>query len=181
MKSRATASTILLSLLLTPAASHAIITFTQLGDDTFVVSHRIKAFGSRAKAMRMVHTKAASLCIAAGYSHMEVLDTESQAANEWEDANASITVQLHADAGDGRLDCDTNADPEYIRQASEQLARKGYVPPDAADESGAEEGETQGAGEGQACSIEQIVDMVETGLTVDQIEAACPVGVCSER
>ena len=187
MKPGKTLSAIALLLLLAPTASHAVITFTQLSEDTFVVSHRIKVIGSRAKAMKLVHTKAASLCVAAGYSHLEVLDTESQAGNQYEDANASVTVRLHHEAGEGRLDCETNADPEYVQQASEKLAKRGYEQPVSAEQAEAVEPEVQEAekatmneaAEGE-CSIDQIVKMVEAGLSTAQIEAACPSGPCSD-
>ena len=63
------AVTLLAVLLLASQAAMATITFTQLDDDVFSVSHRVKIIGSRSKATKMVYTKAASLCIAAGFSH----------------------------------------------------------------------------------------------------------------
>ncbi len=185
MKPGKTPFAIAVLLLLAPTASHAVITFTQLSTDTFVVSHRIKVIGSRAKAMKLVHTKAASLCVAAGYSHMEVIDTESQASNSFEDANASVTVRLHNEGGQDRLDCESNADPEYVQQASEKLAKRGYEQPETVEQPASAEPEVEEVaaapasktGEGE-CSIEQIVKMVEAGLSVDQIKAACPGEPC---
>jgi len=158
---------------LTPQPARAVITFTQLADDIFVVSHRIKVVGSRGRAMKMVYTKAGSLCIAASYSHFKILEQESQAGQQYDAANASVQVQFFHASGEGRLECKKNSDPEYIEEARKKLARKGYEPaapaagqpstPPAPDESGSE-----------SCTVEQIVAMVNAGLTEEQIQAACP-------
>ena len=86
-----------------PQASHAVITFIQLAETVFVVSHRVKFIGSRGKAMKLVYTKAASLCVAAGYSHLKILEQESQASQQHESANASIRVKLFMAGGEDRL------------------------------------------------------------------------------
>ena len=83
-------------LVLIPQAASAIITFTQLDDDVFTVSHRVKLIGSRARATKLVYTKAASLCLAAGYSHYKVLNQESEAAQEDDSANASVIAPLRS-------------------------------------------------------------------------------------
>ena len=157
-------------LTLTPAA-FATITFTQLDDDVFTVSHRVKGFGSRGKASRLVYEKAASLCVAAGFSHYSILDQESQASQEYESANATVRVKFFFADGDDRIDCASGANPEYIDEAGVKLAKQGYVtpqPPAAAAASPA------GAGScGDGCSLEQIAAMARAGLTDDQIKAAC--------
>lgn len=112
-----------------PTVTHAVITFTQLAGDTFVVSHRVKGLGSRGQAMRLVYTKAASLCVAAGFSHLEIHEQESQASQQYESANASVRVQLFMAGGEGRIDCEMTANPEYVAQARTKLAAKGYRPP----------------------------------------------------
>lgn len=166
-----------LSLLVATAQpGHAVVTFTQLDDDVFVVSHRVKMIGSRGQATKMVYTKAASLCVAAGYSHMKVLEQESQAYQEGESANATIRVQFHLVDAEERLDCKKNASAEYIAEARGKLAKQGYRPPEAETErppSPPDAGETAKA-EQERCTIEQIVAMVKAGLTVEQIKAACP-------
>lgn len=158
-----------------PHVGHAVITFTQLADNIFVVSHRVKFLGSRGQAMKLAYTKAASLCVAAGYSHMEIVDQESEAAQEDDAANASVRVKYSMSPGEDRLDCSMNAEHEYVGQAGAKLLAQGYRPPDreamaAAAPSSADEGGTPTG----SCSIEQIVAMVKAGLEVEQIKAACP-------
>ena len=129
-----------IAVLAAPQLASAVITFDQLGDDLFVVSHRVKVkfWTSRGQAMRMVYEKAASLCLAAGYSHFEILQQESE-ANQWgEDANASVRVRFFS-ANDGeRIDCRRNANNRYVEQASVKLARRGYRPPDPQAEASGE-------------------------------------------
>lgn len=167
-----------------PRPGSAVITVTQLADNIFVVSHRVKFIGSRGQAMRLAYTKAASVCVAAGYTHMEIKEQESQAGSEYETANASVRIKLFMEAGDDRLDCEKNANPEHIQEAQNKLAKMGYQPPDpaaikeatAAGEGAATAvaaGETAGTSTG-SCTIEQIVAMVKAGLEVEQIKAACP-------
>jgi hypothetical protein len=160
-----------------PQVSRAVITFTQLAEDVFVVSHRVKLIGSRAQAMRLVCTKAASLCVAAGYSHLEILEQDSEAAQEDDSANASVRVRLHMAQGEDRLDCDKNADGEYIQQAAKRLAERGYRPPGPEETKAAAVVQAADTSDGKptgTCTIEQIVAMVEAGLELEQIKAACP-------
>ena len=127
--------------------------------------------------MKMVYTKAASLCVAAGYTHLKILEQESQAGQQYESANASIRVKLFLDGGEDRLDCEKNANPEHIKEARNKLARVGYRPPDPEKIQAMEatEGREESAGTPTgSCTIEQIVAMVKAGLTVEQIKAACP-------
>ena len=159
-----------------PHVSHAIITFTQLADNIFVVSHRVKFIGSRGQAMKLAYTKAASLCVAAGYSHMEIVDQESEAAQEDDTANASVRVKLFMSPGEDRLECDKNADHEYIGQAGAKLLARGYRPPEPMQATAGEiaaKPASAGTPTG-ACTIEQIVAMVKAGLEIEQIKAACP-------
>lgn len=170
-----------------PRAGGAVITVTQLADNIFVVSHRVKFVGSRGQAMRLAYTKAASVCVAAGYTHMEIKEQESQAGGEYETANASVRIKLFMGPGEDRLDCDRNANPEHIQEARNKLAKMGYRPPDPMSESemaaaaaGGTEAEAAVSSAAAAgtptgkCTVEQIVAMVKAGLEVDQIKAACP-------
>jgi hypothetical protein len=161
---------------LLPAAAGATLTFKQLGDDLFVVSHRVKIIGSRGQAMDLVYTKAASLCLAAGFSHFEILGQESEANQVDDSANASVRVRYFHEAGGERIDCSRNADPKYVEQAREKLAKQGIQAaaapatgsvPAAAGEDG------NGDGGKEACSIEQIASMARSGLSDEQIRAAC--------
>jgi len=159
------------ALLALPQAASAIITFSQLDDDVFVVSHRIKAIGSRARAMKLVYEKTASLCVAAGFSHYRMLEQESNAGQQYESANASIQVQFYFEDGEGRVECERTASPEYVQQAQAKLAKIGYVKPEAPDPAAAAD---ELAGSTGACTIEQITAMVRAGLSDAQVKAACP-------
>jgi hypothetical protein len=150
------------------SAAFAVITFTQLDDDVFVISHRIKVVGSRGRAMKLVYEKAASLCVAAGFSHFQVLDQESAATQEYETANATIRVQFYFAEGPERLGCEKSASAEYVDQAREKLARQGYRAPEAPDT------ESVAPAVRRTCTVEQITAMVKAGLADDQIKAACP-------
>ena len=57
----------------------------------------------------MVYEKAASLCIAAGYTHLVVLSQESNAGGEYESANATVNVKFFQETGEGRIDCSVKA------------------------------------------------------------------------
>ncbi len=168
MKNRVLA---VLILFLVSQASFAVITFDQLTDDIFVVSHRIKLAGSRGRAMKLVYEKSASLCAAAGFTHYAILDQESAAGQRYEAANASIRIQLFQVTGEGRIDCEKNANPDYVAQAHAKLARRGYVPPDPATVAAAEAAAAEAS---SACTVEQITAMVRAGLSDEQIRAACP-------
>ncbi|MDX1504017.1 MAG: hypothetical protein R3325_16785 [Thermoanaerobaculia bacterium] len=154
-----------------PAA--AILTFTQLDDDVFVVSHRVKVIGSRGKAMRMVYTKAASLCVAAGFTHYQVLSQESEAAQEDEAANASVRVRYFVGDGDDRISCQAAAEQEYVQEARAKLAHRGYQRPDPLPAPGAAEPAAAASPCPGGCSLRQIAAMARAGLGDEQIEAAC--------
>ncbi len=158
--------------LVLPQAALAVITFTQLDDDIFVISHRIKIVGSRGRAQKLVYEKAASVCIAAGYSQFKILDQESNASQHHESANASVRVQFFQHDGEGRIDCDKNASQEYVGQARAKLAKRGYQPSEPASEASAATDE--GGREAKSCTVEQISTMVKAGFSNEQIKAACP-------
>ncbi|MCP4201333.1 MAG: hypothetical protein GY769_05290 [bacterium] len=167
---------LLAAALLVPQAARAVITFTQLDDDVFVVSHRVKVIGLRGKAMKLVYTKTASLCVAAGYSHLRILEQESETGQADDSANASIRAQFYFADGEDRVGCERNADPEYIQQARAKLAKQGYRPPEpGAVGAKAAEGASSGSvkPEGSSCAIEQIAAMARAGLSDEQIRAAC--------
>ncbi len=167
---------LLAAALLVPQAAQAVITFTQLDDDVFVVSHRVKVIGLRGKAMKLVYTKTASLCVAAGFSHMEILEQESETGQADDSANASIRAQFYFADGEDRVGCERNSDPEYIQQASVKLAKQGYEPPhpDPMAEQSVEAASSEGSKpEGSTCAIEQIAAMARAGLSDEQIKAAC--------
>ncbi len=171
-------ATLIAVLLLASQAALATITFTQIDDDVFSVSHRVKLIGSRGKAMRMVYTKAASLCIAAGYTHYRVLQQESEAAQEDDTANASVQVKFFQEDADDRIGCERGSDPAYVDEASEKLRRRGYTPPPSASAEPAAS-PTSASAEGTSagsCTLEQIAAMARAGLDDDKIRAACHAG-----
>ena len=167
-------------LLLAPQAALATITFTQLDDDVFTVSHRVKLIGSRGKAMKMVYTKAASLCVAAGFSHYKVLQQESEAAQEDDTANASVQVKFFQQDADERIGCERSADPGYVAEARAKLLNRGYTPPPPSQaEPAPAASPASAAGEGTSagtCTLEQIAAMARAGLDDDKIRAACRAG-----
>ncbi|MEZ5332514.1 MAG: hypothetical protein R2991_10785 [Thermoanaerobaculia bacterium] len=162
--------TVLALILLAAVASSAsaVLTFTQLDSQTFNVSHRVKLIGSRGQAMKVLYVKTASLCVAAGFTHYQILQQESEAAQEDDSANASARVQFHFGAGPGRIECQPTADPEYVADAREKLAHMGYQAPDPEATAAAM------AGQSSSCTLEQIAAMARAGLTDEQIQAACP-------
>jgi len=154
--------------LLGPQLAMATITFDQLDDDVFVVSHRVKLLGSRGQAVRMVYEKAGSLCVAAGYTHFEIQDQQSQAWQTEEDANASIRAQFFLEDGKQRLACMNLASSTYIEQANVKLRMKGYRPPARAATHSADTPEEIGTS-----TAEQISAMTQVRLSAQQIQAAC--------
>jgi hypothetical protein len=128
MKATKTLILIGIATLIAPQLAMAVITFDQLDDDIFVVSHRVKVkfWTSRGQAVRKVYEKAASLCLAAGFTHFEILQQESE-ANQWQDdANASVRVRFFFEGVGGRIECKKTASGKYIDQATVKLEKKGY-------------------------------------------------------
>lgn len=160
---------------------HAVITFHQLDQNTFTVSHRVKGFGSRGKAMELAYTKGASLCVAAGFTHYRVVDQESQASQQYQAANATLTLRFFAEGGADRIACEPGSDPEYIEEARAKLQKMSYAPPEPSspgEANGAGDGETSGSAGScpHGCSIEQIAAMARAGLPDEKIRAACESG-----
>ncbi len=52
--------------------------------------------------MKLVYTKTASLCVAAGFSHMKILERESETGQVDDSANASIRAQFYFADGEDR-------------------------------------------------------------------------------
>lgn len=153
----------------------AVITFTRLDDDVFIVSHRVKGIGFRGKAQKLVYTKTASLCIAAGFTHMKVLHQESETGQVDDSANASIRAQFYVEDGDERVSCERNSEKGYVQQAREKLAKQGHQPPDPAAmrAEAAESASGSTRLEDSSCTLDQIAAMARSGLSDEQIRAAC--------
>lgn len=152
---------------LVPATAFAVLTFYMIDQNTFTVSHQVKGFGGRGVAMDVVYEKAASLCIAAGYTHLVVLSQESNSGGQNESANATVNVQFFQETGEGRIACQEKATERYIQQATKKLRQQDYTGPPAIDASG--EAETAK----NSCTVEQITAMSKAGMTNNQIKAAC--------
>lgn len=153
-----------------PLVASAVLTFQQLDGNTFTVSHKVKAFGGRGRAMKLVHEKATSLCIAAGYSHMKIIDQESHAGGGFQGPNATVTMKFFHNGAEDRVECDGNATDEYIKQAKKKLAKRGYEGP---IESVEPEDPNSTFIKDSHCTVEQITAMINAGLAVEQIKAAC--------
>lgn len=164
------------AVVLLPAMAAGTISFTQIDGDVFTVSHRVKIIGSRGKATKMVYTKAASLCKAAGYSYYRILNQESEASQKDDSANASLRVKFYFDDAEDRLDCESAADPQYVHEAQTKLTKKGYVapePPSLAVGTSTAESTSEGSSGTGICTIEQIAALARAGISDEQIRAAC--------
>jgi hypothetical protein len=150
-------------------AAEAVISFTQLEENVFVVKHRVKVIGLRSKAIRLVHQKSASVCMAAGYTHMEILEQESDSGESDDSVNASMKVAFYLEDGDERVGCEQDSTSDYIKQARTKLTKIGYRPPGRAEPVASGEGDPETG----SCTIEQIAAMARAGLTDEQIKAAC--------
>ena len=167
---------LMLVLLIVPGAAFATISFTQIDGEVFSVSHRVKVIGSRGKATKMVYTKAASLCVAAGFSHMRILEQESEASQKDDQANASLRVKYYFEDADERLECEGLSDPQYVQEATNKLRKRGYEPPEPPDDvakATAAATAPQGESNTGSCTIEQVAAMARAGLSDDRIRAAC--------
>lgn len=156
-----------------PQLAGAVITFEQLDENTFSISHQVKGFGGRGQAMELVYEKAASLCIAAGYTHMQILDQASHAGGGWEAPNATVTVKFFLDDADDRVSCEMKASQDYINQATKKLQKRGYKGPEV--DAAAPDPAPQPVSPPSSCTVEQIAAMVKAGMTDAQIKAACEV------
>ena len=158
----------LVVLLFVPQVALSVVTFDKVGDNVFVVSHAVKGFGGRGQASALVLEKAASLCVAAGYSHLVILNEESSAGGYYEDANAQVRAAFRMSGGEELIDCKSVASQKYIGQAKRGLERINYSGP---VDVGAQAAASAGTG---PCTIEQVMTMTKAGFTEAQIQAACP-------
>ena len=133
------------ALLSTSAASAATLVFDRLAEDRFVLTH-LTVLGGTEKARNVAYEKAASVCLAAGFSLLEVLYQEQGAGHGvgaasggavsvgfGATANASSTLLVrfkHKDKEEGEseeredvLDCNANSVPRFVAAAKTRLAR----------------------------------------------------------
>jgi len=120
-----------------PQLAMAKVTFEQPDDDVFVVFHR-DFMGSRHHAIRQATEKAASLCVAAGYTHLKIIHQESQAPQDGLFANASVRARFFLEDGEERIECERNASEKYIEQVPVRLRKKSDRRPGPAANNSAE-------------------------------------------
>jgi hypothetical protein len=127
---------LLLPLALISGAARADVKFTRLSEDQFIVHHRKQSLlGAEAKAMKTTFIEAASVCIAAGFSHMEIKETnvgERHHGGTWggtgRGASADVRIELYLDPGEGEIDeldlleCEPLSDPKKVDKAARKLA-----------------------------------------------------------
>ncbi|MEZ5332518.1 MAG: hypothetical protein R2991_10805 [Thermoanaerobaculia bacterium] len=156
--------TVLVLSLLAAAASSAsaVLHFDQLEEDLFAVRHKVLFLGSEEKAVKLVHEKAASICVAAGYTHYAVLELESTPLEDDESATAEATVRFFREAGDERTACE-EADPGTWRARRELgMPAAEAAPVPAVDGAAAAAAGRVGAG---SCTVAQIAAMVRAGFS----------------
>lgn len=119
------------------SASWADVKFTKLSDNQFIVHHRkLTTLGAEAKAMKTAVAEAASICIAAAHTHMELKDQnvgERMHGNAWgggRGASADLRVKLYTEPDEETieekdlLECKPLADEKKVAIAKEKLARE---------------------------------------------------------
>jgi hypothetical protein len=115
----------------------ADVKFTRLSEDQFIVHHRkLTLLGAEAKATRTAYAEAASICIAAGFTHLEIKEQnigERQHGGAWgggRGASADVRVKFFADPDEEKVEeldliaCEPLADPKKVERAREKLAQE---------------------------------------------------------
>ena len=126
--------TICLALAL-PSLSWADVKFTRLSENQFIVHHRkLTTLGAEAKAVKTTYREAASICVAAGFTHFEVKEqnvgerVHGNALGGGRGASADLRIKLYADPDDEMIDdkdlieCEPLSDPKKVERAQEKLA-----------------------------------------------------------
>ncbi len=127
------------ALLSTSVASGAtLFQFQRLTEDRFVVSHMTGVGGTK-KASKFAHQKAASICVAAGFTFMDVLGQRAGAGKMEGVGVGGISVGIRTNAtstllvrfkheneneGEEVLDCKENSVPRYVAKARKGLERR---------------------------------------------------------
>lgn len=127
---------IILVAFLVAAATQADVKFTRLAENQFIVHHRkLTVLGAEAKAMRTAVKEAASICVAAGFTHMELKDQNvgermhGNALGGGRGASADLRIKLYTDPDEQAvdekdlLDCAALADPKKVEVAKKKLER----------------------------------------------------------
>lgn len=126
---------IVIALSLPATAILADVKFTQLSDDQFIVHHRKHTtLGAEAKAMKTAVAEAASICVAAGFTHMELKDQnvgERDHTGFWgggRGASADLRVKFFTEPDEDKIDekdlfeCKPLADDKKVAVAKRKLA-----------------------------------------------------------
>lgn len=133
---RAAAFFVSIAIVCTPTWA-AALKFAKLTDNQFIIHHQKgMSFGSgETKATKTAYTKAASVCIAAGFTHFEVQDLSISGAvaagayGGGRPAAADLRVKFYTNPAaalaeeKSLLECQSMADPEYIELAKVKLAK----------------------------------------------------------
>ena len=110
---------------LSAAPSAAGLRFHMLGEHRFALTHTVKSFGGAAAAQKVLYQKAASICIAAEYEHLEVLQQQIDRGGGFlAGPGGTMEVRLFKEPTDTSISCAENATEFYIKKARRMLARR---------------------------------------------------------
>ncbi len=105
-------------ILVSAPASAGPLRFQRLSENRFLVEHYSWSSGDAA-AYRGALQRAASICRAAGYEYVDVLNrTNSPNYN-----NATVEFTVHHESSEGRVNCAAEADQKQFEQAKKKLAK----------------------------------------------------------
>ena len=120
---------IALALLFLPMVIYADVKFTRLSENRFIVSHRkLTSFGAEAKALKTLYGEVASICVAAGFSHFEIVTMDVQERHgSWggdgRGASGTVDVKMRNEADEDFVECAPLADPKKVGMAKKKLAK----------------------------------------------------------
>lgn len=118
------------------SVSFADVKFTRLSEDQFIVHHRkLTTLGAEAKAVKTAYKEAASICVAASYTHFEIKEQNvgermhGTTFGGGRGASADIRVKFYQDPDEEAIDekdlieCKPLSDPKKVKRAKEKLAK----------------------------------------------------------
>ena len=91
-------------------------------------------------------------------------------------ANASLRLRFYFADGEDRIDCASKADPQYVGEANNKLAKRGYTRPTPPATTASSSSSSSGGSPTGSCTLEQIAAMARAGLSDEKIRAACVEG-----
>ena len=116
---------IALALLFLPMVTYAGVRFTRLSENRFIVSHQKQTdFGRDARAIKTLYGEVASICVAAGFSHFEIVTLDVTERQGWGGRGLSVNVdvRMRNEAGEDHIECAPLADPKKVGVAKKKLA-----------------------------------------------------------